>query len=71
MTGCPFRCGWSPSTDDMREVCVHLEVEHGADPERYEAAWESYVSLDPFTVEYVGTIDSPPFRFFSDDEEAS
>jgi hypothetical protein len=63
MSGCPFECGWTTEDTDPRAVAVHLRVEHGADIERDVEAWERYVSIDAYTVEYVGTLDSPPFRF--------
>jgi hypothetical protein len=45
MIGCPFRCGWTEAhaghDEDARAArCIHLEVEHGADPEPDEEAWE-------------------------------
>jgi len=70
---CPFRCGYAVPADTRdedgrRALCVHLRVEHGADESPDRQAWESYISLDPLTVEYIGTLDSPPFRFPSEDE---
>jgi hypothetical protein len=43
MSECPFHCGWvaahARDDDDTRvALCVHLEVEHGADPEPDEEA---------------------------------
>ena len=45
---CPFECGWDPSecatAEGARlELCAHLSVEHHAEPERDERAWEDLV----------------------------
>jgi hypothetical protein len=61
---CPFRCGWSADAHDDEDgrvaLCVHLEVEHGADPERDEEAWEYVAAIDPHPM--------PPFRFEQDEK---
>jgi hypothetical protein len=66
MSECPFRCGWvaahARDDDDTRvALCVHLEVEHGADPEPDEEAWELLMARHPDP--------PPPFRFSSGDDD--
>lgn len=65
MTECPFRCGWSDDhardAEDARvALCIHLKVEHGADPEPDEEAWELFTMPHPMP--------PPPFRLSSEDE---
>jgi predicted small metal-binding protein len=65
MNDCPFRCGWtadhaSDDEDARAALCIHLEVEHGADPEPDEEAWELLMMSHP--------LDPPEFRFPSEDE---
>ena len=48
-TTCPFECGWDsgevPTHEGARlELCAHLSVEHHAEPERDERAWEHLVT---------------------------
>jgi hypothetical protein len=48
-TICPFECDWVsgevPTHEGARlELCAHLSIEHHADPERDERAWESLVN---------------------------
>ncbi len=66
---CPFQCGWTVTDahneDDARHALrVHLEVEHGAVPDRDEQAMDPANELRYLEwMKRQGLSDPPPFEF--------